>query len=128
MFTKNNKLTYGCYLKGDLQQYERIVAEYIWIDGSGIGIRSKARTLNEKPKTVQDIPEWNFDGSSTNQAPTNDSEITLKPVNFYDDPFRGGDNILVLCATYRRDVTSGELYPANTNFRHNSDKIFKTVE
>lgn len=128
MFTKKKTLSYGFYLKRDFEQHERIVAEYIWIDGSGIGIRSKARTLNEKPKLVEDIPEWNFDGSSTKQATTSDSEVILKPVNFYSDPFRGGDNILVLCATYRKDVGSGELYPTNTNFRHNSDKIFKTVE
>ncbi|RYG48734.1 hypothetical protein EON67_07315 [archaeon] len=31
----------------------------------------------------------NFDGSSTGQAPGHDSEVLLKPVAMYADPFRG---------------------------------------
>lgn len=39
----------------------------------------------------------NFDGSSTEQAPGHDSEVLLKPVAMYPDPFRGGAHRLVLC-------------------------------
>lgn len=46
---------------------------------------------------------WNYDGSSTNQAPGHDSEVLLKPAAIFRDPFRGGDNILVMCSTYRPD-------------------------
>ncbi|CAN0164248.1 unnamed protein product, partial [Discosporangium mesarthrocarpum] len=50
-------------------------------------------------------PLWNFDGSSTGQAPGEDSEVILKPQAIFADPFRGGDNILVMCDCYKPDMT-----------------------
>ena len=52
--------------------------------------------LYPKPTSVDDLPEWNYDGSSTGQAPGHDSDVYLRPVAFYPDPFRKGDNIIVL--------------------------------
>ena len=49
-------------------QSGKVIAEYIWIDGSGITLRSKCRTLEAKVVSLADIPEWNYDGSSTYQA------------------------------------------------------------
>jgi glutamine synthetase len=121
-------LRYGNYTALPTEQHGRIIAEYIWIDGTGLNVRSKARTLSSKVESLEDIPEWNYDGSSCLQAITSDSEVILKPVNYFLDPFRGGDNILVLCSTYRRDRLTGEDTPANTNFRHFAEPIFKAVE
>jgi glutamine synthetase len=102
----------------DLPQHGKIIAEYVWIDGSGINLRSKARTLDKKVERIEDVPEWNYDGSSTYQAVTDQSEIILRPVAVFRDPFRRGDNIIVMCETFRwEDNTCKKLIPANTNFR-----------
>ncbi|KAK6125898.1 hypothetical protein DH2020_040362 [Rehmannia glutinosa] len=53
---------------------EKIIAEYVWIGGSGMDIRSKARTLSGPVSDPSKLPKWNFDGSSTGQAPGEDSE------------------------------------------------------
>lgn len=84
----------------NLTQGGSIIAEYVWIDGTGITLRSKSRTLTKKVTSLSDIPDWNYDGSSTWQASTHNSEVILKPVAYYPDPFRTHDNIIVMCETY----------------------------
>merc|ERR1719464_2162788 len=71
------------------------------------------------PSTIGELPVWNFDGSSTDQAPGSDSEVLLKPCAFFPDPFRpGGKNILVLCDCYKPDPDKpegiGDPIPTNT--------------
>ena len=76
----------------------RIKAEYIWVDGS-----EPTRQLRSKTRIVEsadNLPEWGFDGSSTNQAPGHNSECVLKPVFTCKDPLRGAPHILVLCEVY----------------------------
>lgn len=34
-------------------------------------------TLENSPSSVADLKEWNFDGSSTNQAPGDNSDVFL---------------------------------------------------
>jgi glutamine synthetase len=120
----------------DLDQgNKKYIAEYVWIDASG-GVRSKCRTLKKTKihKRPQDatkeekenllkateLPEWNFDGSSTGQAPGDNSDVYLKPVAWYPDPFRGGDNILVMTETWMSDGT-----PNAYNFRHAAAKLME---
>ena len=52
---------------------------------------------------ASDLPKWNFDGSSTNQASGTNSDVFLIPVALFDDPFRGKPNKMVLCDTYTFD-------------------------
>jgi len=103
----------------NLPQGDKIQAEYVWIGGSGLDLRSKTRTLTGPITRPEDLPEWNYDGSSTGQAPGTDSEVIMQPVRIFPDPFRGGNNILVLCDTY---TPQGE--PLPTNRRHGAKKIF----
>ena len=76
-----------------------IVAEYVWLDKDN-NPRSKTKTLSHKPTNINECPIWNFDGSSTGQAEGHFSEILLQPSAIFDDPFRGNDNILILCDCY----------------------------
>lgn len=104
---------------------DRLQAEYIWIGGnttSGLDIRSKTKTIHkEYIQSLDDLPVWNYDGSSTGQAPGDDSEVYLKPVKFYPDPFRGGRNVLVLCESCLPD---GNLTPIPTNMRREAARLF----
>eukprot|EP00735_Rhodelphis_limneticus_P007082 TRINITY_DN19578_c0_g1::TRINITY_DN19578_c0_g1_i1::g.24490::m.24490 TRINITY_DN19578_c0_g1::TRINITY_DN19578_c0_g1_i1::g.24490 ORF type:complete len:396 (+),score=90.88,sp/P32289/GLNA_VIGAC/64.90/3e-167,Gln-synt_C/PF00120.19/1.2e-59,Gln-synt_N/PF03951.14/1.4e-16 TRINITY_DN19578_c0_g1_i1:73-1188(+) len=98
----------------NLPQGDKIQAEYVWLGGlSDVDLRSKTRTLDKAPQSIDELPIWNYDGSSTGQAPGNDSEVMIKPARIYKDPFRGGNNILVLCDTYLPD---GEPHPMNTRY------------
>lgn len=53
------------YNYNNLEQRGSIIAEYVWIDGSGVSVRSKAKTITKPVKSLADLPEWNYDGSST---------------------------------------------------------------
>jgi len=98
---------------------EKIIAEYIWIGGSGMDIRSKGRTLSHEVTDPKDLPKWNYDGSSTGQATGKDSEVIIHPQAIFRDPFRRGKNILVICDAY---TPAGE--PIPTNKRANAANIF----
>ncbi|KAF4995010.1 hypothetical protein FGRMN_5398 [Fusarium graminum] len=105
------------YLK--LEQKGQIMAEYVWVDADG-GTRSKSRTLPEKEYTPEDLPVWNFDGSSTNQAPGDNSDVYLRPCAVYPDPFRGSPNIIVLAECWNADGT-----PNKYNYRHECAKVME---
>ncbi|KAK7751904.1 glutamate--ammonia ligase [Diatrype stigma] len=109
------------YMK--LDQKGSAMAEYVWIDAVG-GVRSKSRTITSVPKEgfkPEDLPVWNFDGSSTNQAPGDNSDVYLKPVAVFPDPFRGVPNIIVLSETWNADGT-----PNKYNHRHECAKLMET--
>ena len=83
----------------------KVMAEYIWMDGHEPTqkLRSKTKILNKKIESVSELPEWGFDGSSTNQAEGNFSDCLLKPIWLCKDPIRGEDNILVMCEVMNSD-------------------------
>ncbi len=87
-----------------------IIVEYIWLGGNK-ELRSKTKVF-QGTFCLENLPEWNYDGSSTGQAIGSDSEIILKPRAVYKCPFRGDGNYIVMCDTYNRDGT-----PTDTNKR-----------
>ncbi|TKS84196.1 Glutamine synthetase [Collichthys lucidus] len=106
-----------------LPQGEKCQVTYIWIDGTGEGLRNKTRTLDSEPKTIEDIPEWNFDGSSTYQAEGSNSDMYLIPVCMFRDPFTLDPNKLVLC-----EVLKYNRLPAETNHRISCNKVMEEVK
>lgn len=93
-------------------------ATYIWMDGAEPTqkLRSKVRMIKRPDRniTLEDFPEWGFDGSSTYQATGHDSDLILKPVHFVKDPILGEGNYLVWCEVFDTD---GSPHPTNTRAR-----------
>jgi glutamine synthetase len=97
------------------------VLEYVWIDAAG-GLRSKTRVMKLDESTniwciVKDPVswEWSFDGSSTGQATGTDSDVLIRPVAIYSNPFLKStimQSWLILCDCYNKDGT-----PHATNAR-----------
>lgn len=46
----------------------KVIAEYIWVGGTGSDLRSKSRVLKSKPQSVDDLPIGHFDGAFTGQV------------------------------------------------------------
>jgi len=92
--------------------------EYVWIDGKG-DLRSKTKVFYSSTPivSVHQVPEWNFDGSSTYQSQTEKSDLVLKPVTLFNDPFRE-NSLLVLCEVY------DDVSPHSTNTRSLCTKMF----
>jgi glutamine synthetase len=87
--------------------------EYIWLDGyePTPNLRSKTKIAAfEGMPELEDLPIWNFDGSSTRQAPGDNSDCLLQPVALFPDPARQ-DGLLVLCEVLLADGTP---HPTNT--------------
>ncbi|MBK1833475.1 glutamine synthetase beta-grasp domain-containing protein [Roseibacillus ishigakijimensis] len=87
--------------------------EYVWLDGSTPAqeLRSKfqMKEFASEP-TLEDIPEWGFDGSSTGQAEGGDSDCVLKPVALFPDPTRE-NSFLIMTEVMLPDGTP---HPTNT--------------
>jgi len=87
--------------------------EYIWIDGTEptAQLRSKTKIVKEFDRSVSGpsgCPIWGFDGSSTNQAPGDNSDCVLKPVKLYENTLEDHNSYLVLCEVWNIDDTPHE--------------------
>lgn len=89
------------------------IVDYIWLDGAHPtqALRSKSRCLSyNESMELNDLPEWSFDGSSTQQASGNDSDCLLNPVFMIQDPIRGKGNYLAMCEVLNAD---GSIHESN---------------
>jgi glutamine synthetase len=87
--------------------------EYIWLDGyepvPNLRGKTKVVAFAETP-TLEELPLWNFDGSSTRQAEGHDSDRLLQPVAVFPDPARA-NAMLVMCEVLLPDGTP---HPSNS--------------
>lgn len=111
------------------------ILEYVWLDGNN-NIRSKTRTIGKEylidynlnkylnrdlnkiynDKIFNKALQWSYDGSSTGQAPGNNSEILIQPVyiiknNYYNEKFDNNNYFLAFCQTF-----DYELNPLSNNY------------
>lgn len=100
---------------------KNVVLEYVWIDVSG-KTRSKNKVITIEVDEKIILEEWTFDGSSTGQASGTLSDVVLKPVSIFKNPFiKYTDSLLVLCECYDKDGT-----PHTTNSRHRCGITFSS--
>jgi len=87
--------------------------EYIWLDGYEPvpNLRSKTKIVAfDGEPTLDELPVWNFDGSSTRQAEGSSSDCLLQPVALFPDPART-NGYLVMCEVLLPDGTA---HPSNS--------------
>lgn len=101
---------------------DSIIAEYVWLDGY-YSLRSKIRVLDRGMYSIDNMPIWNYDGSSTKQGSAEQSEVILRPVQLYQNPFHKG-GYLVLCETYIQG-SDGVIQPHPTNRRYKAMTLFE---
>lgn len=103
------------------------IVEYVWLDNDS-NLRSKSRTLGSsylldvnlqdylyrdlnKEKADQNISlkmQWSYDGSSTGQAPGNNSEVIIRPVyiiknSYYNQKYSENNYYIAMCQTFSHD-------------------------
>ena len=73
--------------------------EYIWLDGytptPNLRGKTQIKEFASFP-SLEELPLWGFDGSSTMQAEGSNSDCVLKPIRVFPDAARK-DGVLVLC-------------------------------
>ncbi|MEO1282040.1 MAG: glutamine synthetase beta-grasp domain-containing protein [Pseudomonadota bacterium] len=79
--------------------------EYIWLDGytpvPNLRGKTQIKEFDAMP-TLEQLPLWGFDGSSTLQADGSSSDCVLKPVRVFPDPARI-NGVLVMCEVMMPD-------------------------
>ena len=87
--------------------------EYIWLDGyepvPNLRGKTTIKEFDSFP-TLEELPVWNFDGSSTQQAEGRSSDCLLKPVAVFPDSTRK-NGALVMCEVLMPD---GSPHPSNS--------------
>lgn len=90
----------------------KVKLEYVWLDGytPEPNLRSKVKIVEAETigASIDSFPMWNFDGSSTNQADTGNSDRLLKPVRTYMSDKIPLDTVYVLCEVLNPDGTPHE--------------------
>lgn len=88
--------------------------EYIWLDGytpvPNLRSKTQIKEYDHFP-TLEELPNWGFDGSSTKQAEGKSSDCVLKPVAVYPDSTRK-NGVLVMCEVMMPDGVTP--HPSNS--------------
>ena len=119
---------------------ERLIKlDYVWLGGEGTqNLRTKVRyevidVENPQQAPTPDelfsqIPEWSYDGSSTEQAETENSDLIIRPVKIFGNAFqanrgRGVPAYFVFCEVFNQDGT-----PHESNERAKLREVLDSVD
>jgi glutamine synthetase len=88
-----------------MSSIQTFTIEYIWLDGNS-NFRSKVRIVQVPYNeiNIQLRKEWSYDGSSTFQAETANSEVILVPARSYQDCGKP-NTFYLLCDSYIEDAS-----------------------
>ena len=100
-----------------------IELNYVWLDGGDTPqLRSKIKLLEVEDEQenmhLSMIPDWNFDGSSCNQAEASDSDLIIRPYSLSKTPW---ETFVVMCEVFYADGQT----PHPTNYRAPLRNILK---
>uniref|UniRef100_A0A6C0JI31 glutamine synthetase n=1 Tax=viral metagenome TaxID=1070528 RepID=A0A6C0JI31_9ZZZZ len=124
------------------------ILEYVWLD-KDLNLRSKTRTIGNRylldfdlskhlfrdlNKNQLDIEfnkglQWSYDGSSTGQAPGDNSEIIIRPVyiinnDYYNQKYNTDNYYIAFCQTFDFNLTPLE----NNNYNKLIEYLSKDTE
>ncbi|PHS03857.1 MAG: glutamine synthetase [Kordia sp.] len=89
----------------------KIKLEYLWLDGykptQNLRSKTKVEEHEDFQGTLEELKNWSFDGSSTQQASGDSSDCVLVPVAIYTDPARV-NGYLVMTEVMNADGTPHE--------------------
>ena len=93
----------------------KLILEYIFLDANdNFRTKTKVFPTNNPVPNISDFPIWNYDGSSTNQAPSDGiTEVLLKPIYYTKNPMLmdNRDAYIVFCEclnTYNKPIESNK--------------------
>jgi glutamine synthetase len=100
--------------------------EYIWLDGytpvPNLRGKTQVKEFDTFP-TLEQLPLWGFDGSSTLQAEGKSSDCVLKPVAVYPDTTRN-NGAVVMCEVMMPDGTTPHPSNARASILDDEDAWF----
>lgn len=98
---------------------------YVWLDAAG-KLRSKLKITEKQINTLEQCPDWSFDGSSTEQATGDNSDCILKPARLYKQTaiYGGISDVVGVPKIVLCEVFDSEDKPHESNHRR---QLFKDM-
>jgi len=100
--------------------------EYIWLDGykptANLRSKTQVKEFASFPK-LEELPNWGFDGSSTQQAEGRSSDCVLKPVAVYPDSTRK-NGVLVMAEVMMPDGVTPHITNSRATIADEPDTWF----
>jgi glutamine synthetase len=101
------------------QPRDKILVAYVYLCPGNDGLAhlsSKSKVVNFVPESASQLPLWDM----AMPVGTKLVERFIRPVQLYADPFRGGNNKLVLC-----ELLTADMKPLSNNYRYSCNEAME---